>query len=362
MTADVSLLELVDNGIRPASYYYAERILAGMAPQPQAIGTDLNHALNYIQEKRMARKKLTTAAEPAGPTFAGSTPPDLAAQEAGARALLANCEDNARAVAGQLGYDGSLSVGALEDEIRFYQRRSIEACIELGKRLLILKELTPHGEFQQRIELLGIHYRMGARFMAATLKFSSKVNSSSLLAAAGTQTKMLELLVLDDSEIAALESGESARGITLDEIETMSVSELKSALREAKEEGEAKDRLLIDKNAKIDELAAKTEKKPRRTAKPWPDDIAGLKDDLHGLGKVMDEAFGKHLTLIDATDVEVTNLDDKDVDAMAAYKSVIHHVGEQIERLCTLAAGLRSEFDTRLGGYIALDKSHILPD
>lgn len=311
-------------------------------------------------EKKKGRSTIA-AAESRGPQFSGATPPDMAAQEARANQALALIAENAQALALQIGYDGSLTVGALEDEIRFYQRRSIEACIELGKRLLILKELTPHGEFQQRIELLGIHYRMAARFMAATLKFS-KVNSSSLLAAAGTQTKMLELLVLDDGEIAALESGESARGITLDEIETMSVSELKAALREAKEEGEAKDRLLTDKNTKIDELAAKIEKKPRRTAKPWPEDIAGLKDDLHGLGKVMDEAFGKHLTLIDATDVEVTNLDDKDVDALAAYKSVIHHVGEQIERLCTLAAGLRAEFDTRLGGYIALDKSHILPD
>ena len=59
---------------------------------------------------------------------------------------------NAIAVALQVGYDGTLSVGALEDEIRFYQRRSVEACIELGKRFLVLKELAPHGEFQKRVE------------------------------------------------------------------------------------------------------------------------------------------------------------------------------------------------------------------
>ena len=103
-------------------------------------------------------------------------------------------------LAAQLGYDGSLTVGALEDEIRFYQRRTVEACLELGKRLLLLKELAPHGEFVQRTELLGISKRMSQKFMSATLKFA-KTNSSSLLQKAGNQTKLLELVMLDDDEI-----------------------------------------------------------------------------------------------------------------------------------------------------------------
>jgi hypothetical protein len=177
---------------------------------------------------------------------------------------------NAIAVARQLGYDGTLSVGALEDEIRFYQRRSVEACIELGKRLLVLKELTPHGEFQQRIELLGIGYQTGKKFMAATMKFSK--GYSNTLLAAGTQTKMLELLVLDDGEIEALESGESVRGVTLDKIETMSVSELKKALRDANERIEAKDSVIKDKSAKIDDqaetIAKLATKKQKADAEP----------------------------------------------------------------------------------------------
>jgi hypothetical protein len=54
-----------------------------------------------------------------------------------------------------MGYEGTLTVGALEDEIRFYQRRTVEAILETGKRLNVLKELTPHGEFQKRVEMLG---------------------------------------------------------------------------------------------------------------------------------------------------------------------------------------------------------------
>jgi hypothetical protein len=30
--------------------------------------------------------------------------------------------------------------------------------MELGKRLLIMKEMTPHGEFEKRIEILGFSH------------------------------------------------------------------------------------------------------------------------------------------------------------------------------------------------------------
>jgi hypothetical protein len=176
--------------------------------------------------------------------------------------------DNALAVARQFGYDGTLTVGALEDEIRFYQRRTVEACLELGKRLLILKELTPHGEFKERVKLLGIEYTTATRFMSATYKFSN-VGSNQLLKAAGTQTKLLELLVLDDGEIEALESGESVRGVTLDAIETMSVSELKKALREARKESEAAESIIRKKDEKLNELDRQLEKQ-RLTPKQEP--------------------------------------------------------------------------------------------
>lgn len=304
--------------------------------------------------------KTIAAAEPQGPDFVGQTPAEMADQERRANLAIAEANDNAHALAEQLGYEGSLTVGALEDEIRFYQRRSVEAVLELGKRLLILKELTPHGEFAKRIDLLNIGERMAQKFMAATLKFS-KANSNSLLQAAGTQTKMLELLVLDDGEIDALQRGESVRGLTLDEIETMSVSELKSALREAKEDIEAKERILSEKNAKIDDLVAKTEKKRKRAADPWPDEVAGLKDDLHGLSKIVDEALGKTLTLIDATELATQPLEPGS-DAHNGYKTVVHHLGETIERMVTLVAGLRNEYETRLADLVTIDKTLTIED
>ena len=134
------------------------------------------------------------------------------------------------ALAKNLNYDGELTIGDLENGIRFYQKRTAEACIELGKRLLLLKKMTPHGEFIQRIELLDFNERLAQKFMQAASKFS-KTNSKTVLQKAGSQTKFLELLVLDDVALMTLEAGGEVAGLTLDGIECMSVSELRAALR-----------------------------------------------------------------------------------------------------------------------------------
>jgi hypothetical protein len=193
-----------------------------------------------------------------------------AVQEINRQAAFAQTSnDNARAIATQLGYDGALTVGALEDEIRFYQRRTVEGVLELGKRLLVLKELTPHGEFKDRVALLGIDKRLAEKFMSATLKFS-KAETFPLLKV-GSQSKLLELLVLDDGEISALESGETVRGLKLDDIDAMSVSELKKVLRNTREDLkkqradlqsqlESQGNILKKKDDKINELDIELDK------------------------------------------------------------------------------------------------------
>lgn len=241
------------------------------------------------QENQMARKPAPAAKV----VEADIDNEQLAADMIAANELaLINSEkaDNANALAEQLDYDGAMTVSGLEEEIRFYQRRTVEACLELGKRLLIFKELTPHGEFAIRTELLGISDRMSRKFMSATLKFSKR-NSSSVLLAAGTQTKLLELVVLDDEEIDALESGESVRGLKLDTIETMSVSELKKALREAKANAEAQSRVMADKNAKIDELAMKAEHRSVALT-DWPNEFIGYISQVQATKRQITHAIG----------------------------------------------------------------------
>jgi hypothetical protein len=182
----------------------------------------------------------------------------LIAQEFNAANQMATLQmaasESVMALAAQLGYEGALTVGALEDGIRFYQQRTAEACLELGKRLVLLKEATLHGEFKPRLEMLGIEYGAAKRFMGVAAKFS-KGPTSALLKAAQSQSKLIELLVLDDGEIAELDEGGTVRGMVADDIANMGVRELRANLREARADKIADEKLIADKSAKINKLS-----------------------------------------------------------------------------------------------------------
>ena len=211
--------------------------------------------------------------------------PAKAMQIEAAQDALAVQSATAQALAIQLGYEGSLAVGALEDGIRFYQQRTAEACLQLGKRLVLLKEVTVHGEFQSRLELLGIEYGAAKRFMGVASKFS-KGPTSALLKAANNQSKLIELLVLDDSEISELDEGGTARGLTVDDVANMGVRELRAALRESRAEGTANQTLIDNKNAKIDKL----EREKKRIQAAPPSDVQT--EILHELSDFAEKAIG----------------------------------------------------------------------
>ena len=158
-------------------------------------------------------------------------------------------------------------------EARFYMAQSAEAMLEAGKRLIILKENEPHGEFVAIVEeQLGLHVRAAQRMMKASLKYLSpklepKATTLSLLGKA----KLFELVAEDDEELSELADGGTVAGLTLDDVDRMSVRELRQALREARETNAAQQRVLADKNEKIDSLSTRLEKKSR-IQPPKPDE------------------------------------------------------------------------------------------
>jgi hypothetical protein len=255
--------------------------------------------------------------------------------------------DNAHALASQLGYDGSLTVGALEDEIRFYQARSVEAVLELGKRLIILKELTPFGEFERRAELLGFSKRMYQQFMSATLKFSN-AQSTALLKSAGTQTKLLELLVLDDGEIAALADGESARGLKLDDIETMSVRELKAALRAAQADATATDRVLEEKSKSITKLQKEIAGKTIDPQAEWSDAMQSLSAHVCAHRDAFIQSVGS-LDVIREKIMEQVAEAGQEAALANAREQIGRELAEAIQRAEDLVAAVRHKFDITLG-------------
>jgi hypothetical protein len=160
--------------------------------------------------------------------------------------LQTNQDEAARALAVQIGYEGSLTVGALEDEIRFYQRRTVEAILETGKRLLLLKEMVPHGQFEARAELLGFTSRTARRFMQAAFKTAKSDILSVLSKQAKNGLAFLELVTHDDDELQELGG--------MDDVDRMSASQLRAKFRDLQAEKEAIEKVSARKSEQIDKL------------------------------------------------------------------------------------------------------------
>ncbi|MBG6240421.1 MAG: DUF3102 domain-containing protein [Candidatus Symbiopectobacterium sp. Clec_Harlan] len=144
-------------------------------------------------------------------------------------------------------------------EARFYMAQSAEAMLEAGKRLIIIKENEPHGEFTNIVTTrLGLNERTAQLMMKASLKYLSptlegKTKSISVLG----KTKLFELMTEDDEDLVALAEGGTIAGLTLDDVDRMSVRELKAKLRETRDSLEASRRLANEKDQKINELSEK---------------------------------------------------------------------------------------------------------
>lgn len=177
-------------------------------------------------------------------------------------------ESAVRAVALKVGYQlpGDIAdPDLIQRDVAINMQRGVLACLEVGRALMVLKEVCGHGNFAQRLDVMGIDTRVAQRLMASAAKFSNAV-STPLLKAIGNQSKLFEMLVLDDEQIAEFELTGQTGELTLDDVATMSVKELRSALREARQDKQADEKLLADKSAKIDKLS-------RHIKKATPDSV-----------------------------------------------------------------------------------------
>lgn len=176
-----------------------------------------------------------------------------------------------RAVAAQLGYQlpaDCTDPDMIQRDISANMRRSVEACLQVGMGLCALKAACQHGEFITRLDVLSIDPGVAQKFMRSATKFSNASLTTHLKEAIGSQTKLFEMLVLDDEQIEELELTGQTGELKLDEIAVMSVKELRAALREERQERQADKDLLESKNKRIDKL----EKETQRIAKMTPDE------------------------------------------------------------------------------------------
>lgn len=167
-----------------------------------------------------------------------------------------------RAVALQVGYQlpaDSTDPDLIQRDIAANMRRSVEACLEVGRGLSALRAACAHGGFLARLDVLGLETRVAQRFMQAAAKFANAALTPHLTKAIGSQTKLFEMLVLDDEQIDELALTGASGELKLDDIATMSVKELRSALRQAKEDN----KVLGEKRVREEQRADKAEKELR---------------------------------------------------------------------------------------------------
>ena len=152
-------------------------------------------------------------------------------------------------------------------------RQTVEGMFELGRVLIVLKEHMTWEKFADVCEVFGMSVRAAQQLTQATRRFATPQmqKAQSKLMELG-KSKLLELLVEEDETLTELADGGEVNGMTLDDVDRMTVRELRAALRESRDTAEAKDKIIADKNKKVDELAEKLAKK--QTGKePRPEDV-----------------------------------------------------------------------------------------
>lgn len=141
-------------------------------------------------------------------------------------------------------------------ETKFYMAQSAEAMLEVGKRIVILKENEPHGEFSSVVtEQLGLEPRIAQKMAQAALKFMSpKLAPNAKAISHLGKTKLYELMLEDDEDLAELAEGGTVVGLTLDDIDRMTSRELRKALRDKREEYDVKCQVVAEKDSELNEL------------------------------------------------------------------------------------------------------------
>lgn len=262
----------------------------------------------------MARKPTETPETPAEVDMPGLP---VAAEAANQLAVLHEQQEaNAKQVALSIGYEGTLTIGALEDGIRFFQRRTVEALLEVGKRLLVLKELTPHGEFERRVEMLGFKYRSAARFMQAAAKTAKSANLAVLAAQVKNSSVFLELITHDEDTLKELRE--------MDDVDRMSASQLRTAVRSLRGDIQAKDEVLDDVQQKLTRLQVQLKQKIFADT-DWPDALQPLVGQICAAGKKVAQAISELETCRITLFEEAQNVPE---DGRAKYEAAMGYISE----------------------------------
>jgi hypothetical protein len=281
--------------------------------------------------------------------------PEAYAEDAHALTTLsiADQQQNARvrAVALRVGYQlpaDAIDPDLIQRDISANMRRSVEACLEVGRGLSVLKEACEHGNFLARLDVLGMDRTVAARFMQAAAKFSNVATSHHLTKAIGSQSKLLELLILDDDQVEELVLKGETGPLKLDEVDSMSVKELRAKVRAAKQEHEAMQRLLADKNAKLDDLST-----AKLSVSPWDEKVNTFKAAIGAHFDQLEQGVAQIHLFHGAILQEDTQWGGDDEQERLILRQFATLYGDRLRRLTQQFSELLDHYDATLAGWAA---------
>lgn len=220
--------------------------------------------------------------------------------DAQAVALAESQQDaRVRAVAAQVGYQlpsDCTDPDMIQRDIAVNMRRTAEAMLQIGLGLICLKESCQHGEFAARLEVLRFEPRVAQQYMKVAKKLANTNTSSHLIKVIDSQSKLLELIVLDDDELEELALTGETGELKLDDVAGMSVRELKKAIRELRAEKDASEKLLAHKNKQIDDLALVKSGAPDARLAAIREEVTRQMNDVRGA------LVGKFTAAVEAID------------------------------------------------------------
>lgn len=295
-------------------------------------------------KKTTGRKKTSTKTESVGPDLNKKASSESVAEEAANLQLITEREQHLEMIdasyGGNLPYDRSRMV----NECQFYLETSSHAMLEAGKRLVLLKEHEAHGDFLSALDQIGLAPRPAQRMMQAAIKFS---NPNARPVAHLGQTKLLELMVEDDEDIAELAEGGTIAGLTLDDMESMSAKQLRSELRKsrakAEREATANEKLIAKKDETINKYARDSER-----VHEWPEIVTSLSLDVTlAAGKCVEHiAALRKLVNTVLEEAGEHNLTDGQIAA------IVNPFNDLIDNVSEHNAELTAEFMASLSGYL----------
>ncbi|KOQ71683.1 hypothetical protein JY409_03355 [Stenotrophomonas maltophilia] len=162
-----------------------------------------------------------------------------------------------------------------ENAIRSELRRGCEAFLRAGRYLVVARECSAHGEWLGMLGRLGLGPDTAQRMVLAARRLAQVPNTATsrhLIDAVKSESKLIELLSLPEEQFAELAEKGETDGLSLDDVESMTVRELRAAIRDARADLEAKDQRITKLSDDLNKAEEKTAKAQKKWKKATPDE------------------------------------------------------------------------------------------